>query len=292
MSYRLEATEPADEGVRRIAGEQIERALAELAKDDLDPHDKALAVRKRCKKVRGLIRLVRPAFEGYARENEAFRDAARSLAGLRDAAALLATFDELIADDINPNRFASLREVLTRQRDEAARTDVDHALGQFRLALEKALERSRWWVIDGEGFEAVRGGLERTYARAQLDMAQAYEVRSAEAFHEWRKRIKYDRYHTRLLTEAWEMSADDRYEQAKEVSDLLGKDHDLSELGVFLGSHRGREARELMHEIGRRQTDLRLRAHGLGKLLYADAPKEHVRRAERLWTDWYTCPGE
>ena len=46
MSYRLEATEPVDEGVRRVAGEQIERSLAELSNDDLGPHEKALAVRK------------------------------------------------------------------------------------------------------------------------------------------------------------------------------------------------------------------------------------------------------
>ncbi len=286
MPYRLEATEPIDEGVRRIAGEQIERALRELADAGKDPHDKALAVRKRCKKVRGLIRLVRPAFEGYARENEAFRDAARSLAGLRDAAAMLETFDQLIADDINPSRFTPIREELVRKRDEAARANVDEALGRFGEAMERAQLRAQTWTIEGEGFEALGGGLGRTYARAQAEMAQAYDLRSAEAFHEWRKRIKYDRYHTRLLTEAWERAADDRYEQAKTVSDLLGVDHDLSELGVFLGSG----ARELSAQIHRRQTDLRLRAHELGRQLYADAPKEHVRRVERLWTDWYAGP--
>ena len=286
MSYRLEATEPVDEGVRRVAGEQIERSLAELSNDDLGPHEKALAVRKRCKKVRGLIRLVRPVFDGYADENNAMRDAARSLAGLRDAAAMLNTFDDLIAGDINPNRFAPVRERLVARRDQAASANVDDALDRFRQAMEKALERSGEWVIEGEGFEALRDGITRTYGLTQLEMAQAYDIRTPEAFHEWRKRIKYDRYHTRLLADAWELAADDRYEQAKAVSDLLGRDHDLSELATFLGS----SSDELTSEIKRRQTDLRLRAHGLGKQLYSDAPEEHTRRVERLWTDWYSGP--
>lgn len=285
MPYCLDATEPVDLGVRRIASEQIERALDELSRDKLGPHEKAFAVRKRCKKVRGLIRLVRPAFAGYAEENAAFRDAARGLAGLRDATAMLDTFDELVSSDINPARFAPIRSELVRRSKEAAKADVQEALDAFQHAMEQALERSRHWEIKKEGFEVVRAGLGKTYARAQIDMQTAYDMRSAEAFHEWRKQIKYDRYHTRLLRDAWELAADDRYELAKSVSDLLGSDHDLSELGAFLGS----QEVELSTEICRRQTDVRLRAHELGKQLYSDSAKEHTRRVERLWTHWYAC---
>lgn len=283
MAYRLEATESVETGVRRVACEQLERTLAELDADDLGPHEKAFAVRKRCKKLRGLIRLVRPVFAGYRHENDAMRDAARSLAGLRDAAAMLATFDELVSTDINPGRFARIRAQLVAKRDETSQKDVHAALASFRDEMAKALARAQEWTIEAEGFDAIRGGLARTYTQAQHTMRLAYDERTPEAFHEWRKRIKYDRYHTRLLTEPWELASDDRYEQAKAVSDLLGQDHDLSELAAFLGSNE----HELTREICRRQTDLRLRAHEIGTALYELAPDEHTRRIERLWTDWH-----
>ncbi|MEZ4569166.1 MAG: hypothetical protein R2849_02320 [Thermomicrobiales bacterium] len=66
MAYRLEPDEALDVGVRRIATEQVEKALAELDDSDLDRHATVHQVRKRCKKIRGLLRLVRPGLENYS----------------------------------------------------------------------------------------------------------------------------------------------------------------------------------------------------------------------------------
>ncbi len=70
MGFRLQRGEAVNEGVRRIAGEQLEKAIAEIQNTELDRHEAVHQVRKRFKKIRGLIRLVRPAFEEtYDREN-------------------------------------------------------------------------------------------------------------------------------------------------------------------------------------------------------------------------------
>jgi len=44
--------------------------------------------------------------------------------------------------------------------------------------------------IATEGYDAVAGGLRKSYRRARNRMDEAYEEPEFERFHEWRKRIK------------------------------------------------------------------------------------------------------
>jgi hypothetical protein len=60
MSYRLHFNETLAEGFPRIASEQIDRAVTELTAEDAVAADVVHQVRKRCKKIRGLLR----RFEG------------------------------------------------------------------------------------------------------------------------------------------------------------------------------------------------------------------------------------
>ena len=84
MSYYFQQSDTSVErGVRRIAVEQIDKAISEIQEPDVT--EAVHNVRKRCKKLRALIRIVRYAFDDYKAENASFRDAARSLAVLRDA---------------------------------------------------------------------------------------------------------------------------------------------------------------------------------------------------------------
>jgi hypothetical protein len=98
MAFHLLRNESVEEGVRRIVGEQIASAIAEVEDTRLDPHATVHQVRKRCKKIRGVIRLVRqPACEHtYQFENEWFREAARKLSFVRDAEAMREAYDKLL----------------------------------------------------------------------------------------------------------------------------------------------------------------------------------------------------
>ena len=86
MPYQIRISESAQEAVRRIAHEQLGRAITNLA---LAPTNRAEAIheaRKSLKRLRALVRLVRGELgeQVYRRHNECMRDAARELAGLRD----------------------------------------------------------------------------------------------------------------------------------------------------------------------------------------------------------------
>ena len=97
MGFRLQRGESINEEIQRIAEEQLEKAVAEIQDGELDRHEAVHQVRKRFKKIRGLIRLVRPAFEKtYQRENAMFRDAGREISAVRDAQSLIEAFDRLV----------------------------------------------------------------------------------------------------------------------------------------------------------------------------------------------------
>ncbi len=115
MAYRFSPDDPSlQQALRRIADEELRAALRVLDNTGLPPqavHD----VRKRAKKLRGLLRLLQGSFPDHARENAALRDAGRLLALRRDAEVRLATFDRLFPG--TPKALAPLRRLLVLDRD-------------------------------------------------------------------------------------------------------------------------------------------------------------------------------
>ena len=108
MSYAFPRdVERIDEAVRQIAAEQIDKAIAEIDDADLTAHETVHQVRKRCKKLRALARLVRPGFPSYKKENAFFRDLARGLSGARDAQVMCDAYNRLVDPlDISGKRVA------------------------------------------------------------------------------------------------------------------------------------------------------------------------------------------
>ena len=64
MSYRMtHDDETIEAGIWCIAVEQIGKAINELNDDNLECHEAIHQIRKRFKKIRGLVRLARTSFE-------------------------------------------------------------------------------------------------------------------------------------------------------------------------------------------------------------------------------------
>jgi len=109
MGYRFERDATVQKDLRRIAIAQIDGAVASIDDHGLASGVVVHEVRKSCKKLRGLLRIVRPGFDGYARENGAFRDMAAALSPLRDAAVLIETYDALM--DAQSTAWSNVRTV-------------------------------------------------------------------------------------------------------------------------------------------------------------------------------------
>lgn len=296
MAYRFKRGDSSVEaGVRRIATEQIGGAIDEIDDDGLELHETVHQVRKRCKKLRGLIRVVRPAFDDYQDENAAFREAARALSYVRDTEALIETYDDLVEtyrDQIERRSFASVRRRLTLRKKAIEREhDLDGELASFREEMVEARARARGWRVREDGFGAVVGGLAKTFKRARRAMAQARAEKTDEAFHEWRKRVKYHWYHTRLLERIWRGPMSAHEDAADDLGDLLGDHHDLvvfratvaADPDAFGGAT---DVEVLLGLIEQRQTALEPEAFALGARLLAEPAPALTRRWSVCWEVW------
>jgi len=297
MAYRFKPSDPSPEAaLRRIALEEIESGVAELDDAGMDLHDKVHQLRKRAKKLRGLIRLVRPAFPDYAAENAAIRDAARRLSGLRDYEGMVETFDKLAAAT-RDDGFAPIRAHLVAVRDAAAaKGHVEDDLAAFRAALLALRGRVAGWSLDRKGFKALRGGLEKTFARARHGRAAAAGTPEMAVIHDWRKRVKYHWYHTRLLRPLNDAALTKRAHQLKELSELLGDHHDLAVLDGFVAGTQGADTApppgdpvlwaRFRAQIATRQDALATEAQTLGTRLFASPARDLGRRWSRWWKAW------
>lgn len=253
MPYAILPAEPLSDAVQRIALEQLDRALVTIENPGATRPEAVYAMRKRCKKVRAVLRLARGPLEEsglYRPANAALRDIAAAFSGLRDADVTLAVYDREMAAfaraarrrfDRHPfdgRRFGPIRAGMTRLRlamltrageDLAGRLDEAHwLLLKFRLGVAD-------WRFRADGFEALEPGLRDTYGRVLAAAAEVERTGTVPALHEWRKRLKYHRNHLRILRKLAPGTLDARILALWRLGDLLGLDHDLAMVRARVG---------------------------------------------------------
>ncbi|HKT85275.1 MAG TPA: CHAD domain-containing protein [Novosphingobium sp.] len=294
MAYRFRAKDrTVEEAVRRIAHEQVDGAIHAI-----DARHASVATheaRKCCKKVRALLRLVRPAFPDYAQENRDFRDIARSLSGSRDAKVLLDTCDLLIEGaptDADTELFLPLRRRLARDLAKQAHGDDAAAhLKAARKLLEKAQARCRRWTLEHDGWDALGEGLCRIVRDARKAERQVQAEPSAMHYHELRKLMKYHWYHTRLLVPLWPETMAPRAAELSRLADELGLHHDICVfeqwLGAALPTLEGFDVAEnLLPLAGERRRQLEARIAPQAARALAQKPAELADHWRALWCIW------
>jgi len=299
MPYRITNPHELPVEVRRVAEEQIDRALDEFDDEELGRSDLVHQLRKRCKKLRGLLRLVRGSLgddDGYDRENARFRDAAKTLSKYRDAEVLRETYDgvmDFFDRGIDRASFGVVRRRFTDRLQDlmADEEELDQRLDDFRERLREARRRVPEWAAEVEDWDGIEPGLIKTYGRARKAMSAALDELGSERFHEWRKRVKYHGYHCRLLRDSWRPVWKARLRELGRLGDILGDEHDLA---VFREAVAGegddfpgpRRRAALFALIERRQESLRREAIGLGRRLFAAKPKALAAEFARCWRAW------
>ena len=128
---------------------------------------------------------------------------------------------------------------------------------------------------------SARGSSAHTAAAAATS-GRLQAAPTVEALHEWRKRVKDLWYHHTLLRELWPPVMQAVGDEAHELADRLGDDHDLAVLADWVREHAEAEP-EFFEAVERRRTELQAEAMALGERLYADKPRAYVRRLRRLW---------
>ena len=256
-TYVLPSAEPVGVGLRRVVAEQLADAAGGLreaaASTSADAGEAVHDARKSVKKVRAVLRLVRPHLtkKVYRGETDALRSAAHLLGPARDAEVLADLLHGLLG---TPDAPASLNTaaLALRARAEAATALVVHGDGELAARTLDASAARLDEVLDGlpvgadaadleplaEGLETLQGKerKRRKKALAALDALgdadepadDGAQAETDELLHDWRKRVKDLWYAERLLSERRADSSErDRLDA---LADALGADHDAAVL--------------------------------------------------------------
>jgi CHAD domain-containing protein len=295
MVFELKQGEKVPKGVRRIVGRRIDKALKALKSGGKTVSDPAVYdARKRFKEIRGTLRLVRGELgdKAFQRENRTFRDAARPLSALRDAAVVVDSLDELVklfGGRVKAQNMARLRRALLKNHREARKEVIgrDGAVEGIVRQMRKAKTRIKNWPLKRRGWKAIEEGLRQVYDQGRRAMKKAVARNSDEALHEWRKRAKDMRYELELLESTAAQVIRPLAQQAHLLADLLGDDHDLAILRTSaqeqFNSGSAIEGELLFALIEERRSTLQREAISVGTKLYKESPRNFVRRLEGYW---------
>jgi CHAD domain-containing protein len=290
--FRLRNGEPVPDGLVRIACGQLDLAIERLeGNTDEDVGTAVHEARKSFKRLRATVRLARDELgdEVYRRENGAFRDAGRRLAGARDSRVLLETLDavsERDPDEAQPARFVGFRRTLAGQHAAARRRLQDGAaVAQVLSELREARERVLDWPLERESLDSLAPGFIRIYRRGRRAYRRVGREPSSENLHELRRRAKDLWYAAQIVRPASAKQMKRLARDAHDLSNLIGEDHDLAILVERATERRDRfddeaSVAELADLVERRRDELRQEALKVARRLYRKKPRKVVRSLE------------
>lgn len=242
MPYKLLLSEEISPAVRRIALEQLTRARKDLsaAKNIQEGVHRS---RKCLKRLRSLMRLARPIIgeEMFKRENRSYRDIGRALARPRDAGALLETLIKFEARE-DMERFQPLvqrlKHTIARDKQSFEAELEIIALSHIVETLDASIARWRSLPLAGAEFEDLAHGFAMSYERGRRSLKVALSKNQSFYLHEWRKDVQQTWRHMQILTLIWPEDIMPRIRLAQEISRLMGTEHDLSELLLYMKANK------------------------------------------------------
>lgn len=235
MTYRIRPDRPFGAEIRRIGAELVEGALADLELARRKPEEGFHRCRRRIKRLRALIGLVRAADPEYWKAEDArWRDLSRSVAGAREAAALIETLDRVVAgfpEETKDAGFEELRVALVSRHDRIVgeTSGIDSVIGAAIWTAgggRAALATATLPEEPGEAADLLAEGAGRVVRRAVRALKKARESGKTEDFHELRKCVKAHAMHVELLRSYWPRPVKARLKALDALGERLGELND------------------------------------------------------------------
>ncbi len=292
MGFRLKSGQAISSEVRRIVLQQLDIARGELKSVGDPESDEAIHdARRRVKKIRAVIRLVRPVLDKAFRTGDGdLRDVSHLLAPVADGQGVIDTLNQLARryQKVLPRKtVASLRSnLIERERRIDSQAKAEHVLQKATTTLRVERTRVKHWQLRAEGFPAVAPGLKESVRRARDAMIDTWIHPTPASHHAWRRHVKNHWFHVRLLEALCGHHLLSYQRRLEALDGVLGEYHNLVLLREVLTTDSGlgrREAAHCLKVIARYQRALRRHARLLGTRIYSEKPRRFVRRVERFW---------
>jgi CHAD domain-containing protein len=284
MSFALRSKRPIKKEIRRLARKELGRA-AECLDSDSNVSTVHTA-RKSVKKARSLLQLIRQTRSRRLRNDEKrLRAVGRAISTLRDAAAILDTFDHLRrrhAKQLPEHTCAIIRRELVRAKSRMeSRARGERTLTRAAATLRKVRRSAKRWPIPSIEISDLPSLIKESFRESRKALKRADRTRRPPDVHRWRKRVKTLWYHLRLC-ESLAMGPGSHVRNLKQLETWLGEYQNVFVLRMSVArtpSLRRMKAdvKELAAVAAASQEELRSKAFALGKRLFARKPKQYAR---------------
>ena len=294
--------ESVSAGLRRIVDELIKSAIARIKRPSTDREEDLHQVRLAIKRLRAILRLLRPLVSKtfFKRENARLRSAARRLARLRDLAVARRTLEQVTGKLASHSQDVAIQEVFESFLAQTPASshyekDRENALRLAARALAQTHRAFHALPLPDRDWKTIEPGLKKLYRQNQTWMKRALSSDKDEDFHEWRKRVKYYFYLLKMLTPMWPSRLGKTVKHLDRLQDKLGKDHDLVVLKSFLVKHPSNTGNrtpvgQVVECLEKRSAKFRKQSMALGKILFDDKSGHWMKALRKSWEDWQSSP--
>jgi len=291
VGFRLKSGQSVTNDVRRIVLRQLDLAASELVSVGDPESDEAVHdARRRVKKIRAIIRLIRPVLDKPFRSDPELRRVSKMLAPVADGKGVIDTLNELLhryRKQLPRKTAAAIRsDLIAREKQIDRKAAEDGVLQEAKKTLRQERERVKNWKLSEDGFRAIAPGLKDSVRRARSGMVTAWLHPTAGNHHSWRRYVKNHWFHVRLLQGRCNGGLQPYQHQLEALDGVLGEYHNLVLLHEVLVSDSTLSRREVarcLRIVERYQKALRRNAQVLGMRIYDEKPRRFVRRVKRLW---------
>lgn len=292
--FELDMELPVEEGFRDVIGRSIHYMKDQIHTSE-DIHHSIHECRRTCKRIRAVLKMIRDeiGYSNYFRENRFYRDLSRRMSGPRDDFVLLQSVDELELKKpvvFRKELLSPLKELLSdRMEKRIVEFTIERGgFGQVLKDLEDAEVRVTKYCRLRDSFSAMKSGIRRVYRKGYRFGTTDRISESVEAFHEYRKQTKYLLYQMELISPVFPNVMNAYTGTLDKHAEILGDTRDIDRLELFLeelpeGLIRPKALEELMELIRLKRRKKLKKIHRNSPLIFAEKPKQFVRRLESYW---------
>lgn len=291
LDVSLQADEPLRTGLLRVAETLIQNAIDRLRYPSCDLGGDIHFVRVMIKRLRALVRLIRPAISemDFGRVNLGLKKAACRLSFARDSDVALQTLAKLgFSKPSERDAVASM--LVNLSGNEVHRSEVNKAMNQIKLDLEQARGDLGQIQISGSEWMAIGPGLRKVYRQCQKRMRRAFSEGNDESFHKWRIRAKNLFYELQMLRPVWPERLDKMIAGLNQLQEEIGADHDLVILkrslktpDTFDGDEKVAKFVSVLVEKSKK---IRRQLEPLGRSIFDQKSGEFVDNLGQHWSEW------
>lgn len=261
---------------------------------DSNVHENIHQTRLCFKRMRSFLRLGRTGLgeQLYHEYNAFYRDQSRSLSQLRDLTAIAETLQGFIKTrrtNSSKSFLNHFKNSLVLQRRQQLDMIIESNIKASVIeALQARSEKILKWEYAADADAVFSSGAKRIYERGKRLFLLTQSGTDDHNMHEWRKQVKYFWYHLVVLTPIWPEMMVLWAKEVQNLSQLLGKHHDMVLLESSIQSLNPEPKDK--HIVSNLKASIRLRKKRLekaslvlGSKIYAEETTSLGKRLKAYW---------